>query len=61
MIKRNLVLSLLYNVTAATFAVAGLMSPILAAVLMPLSSITVVISSYRSRTFSTNPTQPPPS
>ncbi len=37
--------------TAAALAMTGHMSPILAAVLMPLSSITVVVSSYRAKTF----------
>lgn len=50
-IRRNLVLSLTYNITAAALAMTGHMSPILAAVLMPLSSITVVVSSYRAKTF----------
>lgn len=50
-IRRNLILSLAYNITAAALAMSGHMSPILAAVLMPLSSITVVISSYRANTF----------
>ncbi len=50
-IRRNLVLSLTYNIIAAAFAMSGHMSPIFAAVLMPLSSITVVVSSYRARTF----------
>ena len=40
-----------YNVVAVSFAVTGYMHPLLAAVLMPLSSITVVVSSYRARTF----------
>ncbi|MEN8164025.1 MAG: heavy metal translocating P-type ATPase [Acidobacteriota bacterium] len=50
-IRRNLALSLTYNITAAALAMTGHMSPILAAVLMPLSSITVVVSSYRAKTF----------
>jgi Cu2+-exporting ATPase len=50
-IRRNLVFSLLYNVIAVTFAITGHMSPLLAAVLMPLSSMTVVLSSYRAKTF----------
>ncbi len=50
-IRRNLVLSLAYNMVAISFAVTGHMSPILAAVLMPLSSMTVVLSSYRAKTF----------
>ena len=50
-IRRNLVFSLTYNVVAVSFAMTGHMSPLLAAVLMPLSSMTVVLSSYRSKTF----------
>jgi len=34
-----------------SLAVSGHMNPILAAILMPLSSMTVVLSSYRARTF----------
>jgi Cu2+-exporting ATPase len=50
-IRRNLVFSLTYNIVAVTFAITGHMSPLLAAILMPLSSMTVVLSSYRARTF----------
>ncbi len=50
-IRRNLVFSLAYNLVAVGFAVTGHMSPILAAILMPLSSMTVVLSSYRAKTF----------
>jgi Cu2+-exporting ATPase len=50
-IRRNLVFSLAYNVVAVSFAMTGHMSPLLAAVLMPLSSMTVVLSSYRAKTF----------
>ncbi|MBD3871410.1 MAG: heavy metal translocating P-type ATPase [Acidobacteria bacterium] len=50
-IRRNLVFSLAYNVVAVSFAMTGHMSPLLAAILMPLSSMTVVLSSYRARTF----------
>jgi Cu2+-exporting ATPase len=50
-IRRNLVFSLAYNVVAVSFAISGHMSPLLAAILMPLSSMTVVLSSYRARTF----------
>lgn len=38
-------LSLIYNVTGLYFAVQGALSPILAAILMPLSSISVVVFS----------------
>ena len=50
-IRRNLVFSLLYNIVAVGFAITGHMSPLLAAILMPLSSMTVVLSSYRAKTF----------
>lgn len=54
-IRRNMALSLVYNLVCATLAVAGAISPLLAAILMPLSSLTVVTSSYRSRTFGARP------
>jgi Cu2+-exporting ATPase len=50
-IKRNLALSLLYNIVAASLAVSCHVAPLLAAILMPTSSLTVVLSSYRSRMF----------
>ncbi|MBK8481939.1 MAG: heavy metal translocating P-type ATPase [Proteobacteria bacterium] len=50
-IRLNLALSLGYNAVAAALAMSGRISPLLAAVLMPLSSLTVVIVSYRARTF----------
>jgi Cu2+-exporting ATPase len=50
-IRRNLGLSLVYNAAGATLAVLGLVGPLLAAVLMPASSLTVTLSSAFSRTF----------
>ncbi len=50
-VRRNLGFSLLYNAGAASLAVAGLVGPLLAAVLMPVSSLTVVLSSALTRTF----------
>ncbi len=41
-VKRNLVISLAYNLVAGVFAAAGLMHPMLAAILMPLSAATVL-------------------
>lgn len=41
-IKRNLTVSLGYNVLGASLAMAGVLHPLLAAVLMPISSITVI-------------------
>jgi len=46
-IRLNLGMSLGYNILAATLAAAGLIDPILAAILMPLSSLGVVANSYR--------------
>jgi heavy metal-(Cd/Co/Hg/Pb/Zn)-translocating P-type ATPase len=43
-IERNLVLSLLYNSTSVVLAFCGLISPLTAAIIMPLSSLTVLIS-----------------
>jgi Cu2+-exporting ATPase len=42
LIRRNLVLSLGYNALAVSLAAAGLISPWLAAILMPISSLTVL-------------------
>jgi Cu2+-exporting ATPase len=50
-VTRNLVFSLAYNVVGAGLAVLGLVGPLLAAVLMPASSLTVTLSSAFSRTF----------
>jgi Cu2+-exporting ATPase len=51
LIRRNLLVSLAYNVVGAALAITGVITPLIAAVLMPLSSLSVVLSSYRSRTF----------
>ena len=57
-VRRNLALSLCYNVAGAALAMAGLINPVVAAILMPLSSITVIVHSYRARSFGR--TQAPP-
>ena len=36
-------LALVYNIVGLSFAVQGLLSPIIAAILMPLSSVTIVV------------------
>jgi cation transport ATPase len=41
-IRLNLGLSLIYNAGAVSLAAAGLVTPLLAAVLMPISSATVL-------------------
>ncbi|NBV42057.1 HAD family hydrolase, partial [bacterium] len=43
-IRRNFTISLTYNLIFGTLALTGIMSPVLAAVLMPLSSISVIAS-----------------
>lgn len=47
-IKRNLKFSLVYNLIGATLAIVGYITPLLAAVLMPISSLTVLISTFVS-------------
>jgi len=42
-LKWSLVFSLCYNIAGVTFAVLGLLTPIIAAILMPLSSVSVVL------------------
>ncbi len=49
---RNLAFSLAYNLAGAGLALAGLVGPLLAAVLMPISSLTVILSSAACRSFS---------
>ena len=50
-IRRNLRWSLAYNLLAGTLAVTGLIHPLIAAIVMPFSSLTVLASSLRSRAF----------
>ncbi|CAG0949187.1 H+-transporting ATPase [Phycisphaerales bacterium] len=54
-IKRNLAVSSLYNLSAGAAAVFGLVGPLLAAVVMPISSLTVTALSFRSRSFGGRP------
>lgn len=50
-IRRNVWFAIAYNLVGASLAMAGLLTPLIAAVLMPLSSLTVVLASWRSATF----------
>ncbi|MEP0548820.1 MAG: heavy metal translocating P-type ATPase [Rhodothermales bacterium] len=59
-VRRNLGLSLVYNVGGAALAVAGLVTPLVAAVAMPVSSLVVVASSILQRSFTANRTPPWP-
>lgn len=44
-VKAGFILSAAYNITGLVFAVQGLLTPVFAAILMPLSSVTVVVFS----------------
>jgi Cu2+-exporting ATPase len=50
-IHRGLAFSLAYNAIGVALAMSGVLSPLLAAVMMPLSSLTVLTSALRSRAF----------
>ena len=50
-IRRNIFISLLYNVLGVSLAMGGLLNPLVAAIVMPISSLSVITISYRSRTF----------
>jgi Cu2+-exporting ATPase len=50
-IRRNLRFSLAYNLVAGALAVSGVIHPLIAAAVMPLSSLTVLASSLRSKAF----------
>lgn len=48
------IVSLLYNIVGIYFAVQGLLSPLVAAILMPLSAFTVIILSWVLTQFAAN-------
>jgi Cu2+-exporting ATPase len=50
-IRRGIAISLTYNLLGIGLAVAGILSPLLAAIMMPLSSISVVSLALRAKTF----------
>jgi Cu2+-exporting ATPase len=50
-IRRNMMFSIVYNSIGAWLAMSGVLTPLLAAILMPASSLTVVLASWRSHTF----------
>src|SRR5204863_6409380 len=54
-IRRGIWFSLAYNLVGVVLCMAGRISPLLAALLMPLSSLTVVTSALRARTFDAPP------
>ncbi len=50
-IHLGIALSLAYNVVGVALAMAGLINPLVAAVMMPASSLTVLMVAWRGRTF----------
>lgn len=50
-IRTGIAISILYNVLGVALAFLGLINPLVAAVMMPASSITVVYIAWRGRTF----------
>ena len=50
-IRGGLGLSLAWNVAGAGLAIVGLVNPLVAAIAMPVSSLSVVVLAWRARTF----------
>lgn len=50
-IRAGLGVSLAWNLAGAAMAMAGLVNPLVAAIAMPLSSVSVVVLAWRARTF----------
>lgn len=46
-LRRNLAISLIYNILGGILALGGFVNPMVAAILMPISSVLIVISSLR--------------
>lgn len=58
--RRCMIASVAYNAVSGTLAVCGLISPLIAALLMPASSLTVLAIAVLSRTFPRQPASPAP-
>jgi Cu2+-exporting ATPase len=54
-VRENLAISLAYNVVGAYLAVTGQVDPLIAAIVMPLSSLTVLANSHFRAMFSASP------
>jgi Cu2+-exporting ATPase len=50
-IKQNIASSILYNITLVPLAMAALLTPLIAAITMPLSSLVVIGNAARIRSF----------
>ena len=53
-IRRNIAFSINYNIVGAALAVTGTINPLIAAILMPVSSMTVVLASWLSTSYPKN-------
>jgi P-type Cu2+ transporter len=51
LLRNNILLSVIYNVMGAGITMAGYVDPAIAAVMMPLSSVVVIYTSWRGDTF----------
>jgi Cu2+-exporting ATPase len=51
LIRLGIAFSIGYNILGAALAFTGRMNPLIAAIAMPLSSLTVVLAAWRGRTF----------
>lgn len=51
LIRLGIGFSLFYNLVGAALALTGVMDPLIAAIVMPVSSLSVVIAAWRGRTF----------
>lgn len=54
-IRASLAVSLFYNILAGTLAITGVLNPLIAAVIMPVSSLTVLTLAVCARTFRSEP------
>jgi Cu2+-exporting ATPase len=54
-IRRNIGFSVGYNLIGAGLAITGVLNPLIAAILMPAASLTVVLGSWYGRSFSRSP------
>jgi cation transport ATPase len=54
-IRRNIGFALCYNAVGVSLAMTGHISPMIAALMMPASSLTVVLGSWLGRSFDAGP------
>lgn len=52
LVRTGMTVSIAYNAIGAALAFTGVINPLIAAVMMPVSSLTVVAIAWQGRTFS---------